>query len=74
MPLMSGRWRGQTQLSESSPNLVRGPGHSLEIKSLGIGDLGPYTCQAYNGEGRGAVSSTKAHTQFEFGIFGKRGG
>ena len=33
------------------------PGYSLNIQSLGIKDLGPYTCQAYNGLSQ-AVSST----------------
>ena len=47
------------QLSDSNSNLIRGPGHSLEIRQLSLSDLGPYTCQAYNSEGRGAASSTK---------------
>ena len=35
------------------------PGYLLHIKSLGIGDLGPYTCQAFNGvHGSQAVSFT----------------
>ena len=33
------------------------PGYSLHIPRLGIKDLGPYTCQAYNGLSQ-AVSST----------------
>ena len=53
------RWKEETML-EDGGNYVQGPGHSLNIKSLGIRDLGPYTCQAFNGisEGRRAVSST----------------
>ena len=34
------------------------PGYSVEIKSLSIKDLGPYTCQAYNGVGQAVSSST----------------
>ena len=33
------------------------PGYSHVIEALSIKDLGPYTCQAYNGVGK-AVSST----------------
>ena len=35
------------------------PGYSYVIESLSIKDLGPYTCQAYNGVGRAASSSTE---------------
>ena len=35
------------------------PGYSYVIESLSIEDLGPYTCQAYNGVGQAASSSTE---------------
>jgi hypothetical protein len=33
-------------------------GTNLRIRSLGLRDLGPYTCQAYNGLGPAVSSST----------------
>ena len=35
------------------------PGYSYVIESLSIKDLGPYTCQAYNGVGQAVSSSTE---------------
>ena len=35
------------------------PGYSLVIDSLSIKDLGPYTCQAYNGVGQAPSSRTE---------------
>ena len=39
-------------------NLGMVDGFSLRIRSLGLHDLGPYTCQAYNGQGPAASSTT----------------
>ena len=52
------RWRETEQLTTSGENPEK-PGYSLVIDSLSIKDLGPYTCQAYNGVGQAPSSRTE---------------
>ena len=52
------RWRGDTQLPLRSENLEQTPGYGLRIRSIGLSDLGPYSCQAYNGGTSSPDSST----------------
>ena len=52
------RWRDTEQMSISGETPEK-PGYSYVIESLGIKDLGPYTCQAYNGVGQAPSSTTE---------------
>ena len=52
------RWRETKQLTTSGESPEK-PGYSLVIDSLSIKDLGPYTCQAYNGVGQAPSSRTE---------------
>ena len=52
------RWRGETQLHEPTENMKQTPGYGLRIRSIGLSDLGPYSCQAYNGGTSSPDSST----------------
>ena len=50
-------WRGTKMLPLSSAKYEQGRDMSLRISIITLRDLGPYTCQAYNGKGR-ATSNT----------------
>ncbi|XP_076032052.1 proteoglycan-like sulfated glycoprotein papilin isoform X2 [Oratosquilla oratoria] len=45
-------WRGSRMLPLSSEKFEQKRDHSLLIRIVTLRDLGPYTCQAYNGRGR----------------------
>ncbi|XP_046402802.1 LOW QUALITY PROTEIN: papilin [Ischnura elegans] len=47
-------WRGERMLPLSSNRFEQRRDMTLLIRSVGLQDLGPYTCQAYNGIGRAA--------------------
>ncbi|XP_069673465.1 papilin isoform X4 [Periplaneta americana] len=47
-------WRGERMLPFSSEQFEQRRDHSLLIRSVTLRNLGPYTCQAYNGYGRAA--------------------
>lgn len=47
-------WRGDRTLPLSSIQFEQRRDYSLLIKSVGLRDLGPYVCQAYNGLGKAA--------------------
>lgn len=47
-------WRGDRMLPLSSEQFEQRRDHSLLIRSVTLRNLGPYTCQAYNGYGRAA--------------------
>lgn len=47
-------WRGDNTLPTSSIQYEQRRDFSLLIKSVGLRDLGPYVCQAYNGQGKAA--------------------
>jgi len=57
-------WRGTKMLPLSSQKYEQGRDMSLRIAVITLTDLGPYTCQAYNGLGR-ATSNTV--TLYAFG-------
>ena len=44
-------WRGNSMLPRSSKKFEQYREGSLSIKRVSLFDLGPYTCQAYNGKG-----------------------
>ena len=44
-------WRGNLMLPRTSDNFDQKREGSLSIRRLSLRDLGPYTCQAYNGQG-----------------------
>ncbi|KAF2344544.1 Immunoglobulin I-set, partial [Trinorchestia longiramus] len=50
-------WRGTKMLPLSSKKYEQKRDMSLRITVITLRDLGPYTCQAYNGQGR-ATSNT----------------
>lgn len=50
-------WRGTKMLPLSSQKYEQNRDMSLRITIITLRDLGPYTCQAYNGQGR-ATSNT----------------
>ena len=52
------RWRGEEQLPLRTSNMEQTSGYGLMIRSVGLSDLGPYSCQAYNGGTSRADSST----------------
>ena len=52
------RWRGNEQLPLRNENLEQTSGYGLMIRRVGLSDLGPYSCQAYNGGTSRADSST----------------
>lgn len=47
-------WRGDRMLPLSSEQFEQRRDYSLLIRSVTLRNLGPYTCQAYNGYGRAA--------------------
>ena len=47
-------WRGDRMLPLSSEQYEQRRDHSLLIRTVTLRNLGPYTCQAYNGYGRAA--------------------
>ena len=51
------RWRGSNQLPQSSARFEQTSDNTLRIRSVGLRDLGEYSCQAYNGLGAAASSA-----------------
>lgn len=47
-------WRADKMLPMTSDLYEQRPDHSLVIQMVTVDVLGPYTCQAYNGQGRAA--------------------
>ncbi|CAH0383119.1 unnamed protein product [Bemisia tabaci] len=47
-------WRGERMLPMSSEQFEQRSDYSLLINRVSVSNLGPYTCQAYNGLGRAA--------------------
>lgn len=47
-------WRADQRLPMSSDQYVMRPDYSLTIQMVTVDELGPYTCQAYNGLGSAA--------------------
>ena len=50
-------WRGQTMMPRISEKYESLPLGGLRINVVTLRDLGPYTCQAYNGEGKPATNT-----------------
>ena len=44
-------------LALSNENMEQTAGYGLQILRVGLRDLGPYTCQAYNGNGPAASAT-----------------
>ena len=47
-------WKGTTMLPLTSDRVSQGDDFTLKMSSVSLSDLGPYTCQAYNGLGEAA--------------------
>ena len=54
------RWRGSNMLPMSSDRHEQNSDYSLRLRSVGLVDLGPYTCQSYNGLGAPASFTVMA--------------
>ena len=52
-------WRDQRMLPLSSERLEQSSDHTLVLRLVRLKDLGTYTCQAYNGQGRAVSWSTQ---------------
>merc|ERR1719220_2161279 len=47
-------WKGTSMLPLTSDRVSQGDDFTLKLSSVSLSDLGPYTCQAYNGLGEAA--------------------
>ena len=47
-------WKGTNMLQVNSDRVSQGDDFTLKLSSVSLSDLGPYTCQAYNGLGEAA--------------------
>jgi hypothetical protein len=55
-------WKGEKMLPFSSERYEQMRDYSLLIRLVSLRDLGPYTCQAYNGQGKAASWTVTVQT------------